>query len=185
MPQIDIIVTGTKVCCRDSLRSIEGLAILELSPTLSLQTCKKLSVNAIQYVSVTNSLSVSVSSSLRNRLALPALLAFASLLAAFIVVRTPLSGQPMAQTLEWAQTGRISSTFLPVAYPLFSGIGYRTAGMHGIIAMQVILYLLIVLFSFMTLTSLRLPRAWAAIASLPIVMNPDLLLSIQKFWIYH
>ena len=88
----------------------------------------------------------------------------------------------MAQTLEWAQTGRISSNFLPVAYPLFSGIGYRIAGMHGIIVMQVILYLLIVLFSFMTLTSLRLPRVWAAIATLPIAMNPDLLLSIHKFW---
>jgi hypothetical protein len=87
-----------------------------------------------------------------------------------------------ADTIEWAITGRVVDTFTPLAYPLFAGPAYRVAGDRGILVLQVLLHLALAGVCYLLLRELRLPVAWSAYGSLPVVLFPDLLLSVSKLW---
>lgn len=82
----------------------------------------------------------------------------------------------------WASTGRIEDTFTPLAYPLFAAPAYRCMGTTGILILQALLYLAIVLLSITILTRLGLPRTWAMLGALPVILHPEVLLSIPKVW---
>jgi hypothetical protein len=87
-----------------------------------------------------------------------------------------------ADTIEWATTGRVVDTFTPLAYPLFAGPAYRIAGDRGILALQVILELVLAGVCYLLLRELGMPVKWSAYGSLPVVLFPDLLLSVSKQW---
>jgi hypothetical protein len=108
--------------------------------------------------------------------------AFLSIAVAFrIPITHPMPGY-RADIVEWAANGRIADTFTPLAYPLFAGPAYRFAGDHGILVLQILLHLALAVVCYLLLRELRLPVTWSAYGSLPIVLFPDLILSVAKFW---
>jgi hypothetical protein len=82
----------------------------------------------------------------------------------------------------WSPSNPIADTFTPLAYPLFLAPAFRLAGLHGVLAMQALLYLAIVALAFDILQRLALPPRVAAFATLPILMHPEFLLSLNKIW---
>jgi hypothetical protein len=107
---------------------------------------------------------------------------FLSTAVAFRVQIThPMPGY-RADTIEWATNGHIADTFTPLAYPLFAGLAYRIAGDHGILVLQVLLHVVLAGVCYLLLRELRLPVAWSAYGSLPVVLFPDLILSVSKLW---
>jgi hypothetical protein len=87
-----------------------------------------------------------------------------------------------SDTKEWANFGHINSTFTPLAYPLFAGPAYRLAGIHGLLAMQVLLQIAIAAVCYGILRELCLPPKYSAYGSLPVALYPELLLSVAKTW---
>jgi hypothetical protein len=96
-------------------------------------------------------------------------------------VTYPMPGYQV-DTVEWAATGHVADTFTPLAYPLFAGPAYRLAGDHGIVLLQILLQLALAIVCYLLLRELRLPQSWSAYGSLPVVLFPDLILSVTKLW---
>jgi hypothetical protein len=113
------------------------------------------------------------------------LLAVTALLSIAVALRVPMS-YPMprylADAVEWSTLGRIPDTFTPLAYPLFAGMAYRIAGIHGLLALQVLLQIAIAAVSYGILRELRLPPKFSAYGALPVALYPELLLSVAKAW---
>jgi len=113
------------------------------------------------------------------------LLLITTFLSAAIALRIQIT-HPMpgywADTIEWATTGRVVDTFTPLAYPLFAGPAYRIGGERGILVLQVFLQLALAGVCYLVLREMRLPVAWSAYGSFPVVLFPDLLLSVSKLW---
>ena len=96
-------------------------------------------------------------------------------------VTYPMPGYQV-DTVEWAATGRVADTFTPLAYPLFAGPAYRLAGDRGIVLLQILLQLALAAVCYLLLRELHLPPSWSAYGSLPVVLFPDLILSVTKLW---
>ena len=96
-------------------------------------------------------------------------------------VSYPMPGY-QADTIEWAANGRVADTFTPLAYPLFAGPAYRFAGDRGIVVLQILLQLALAGVCYLLLRELRLPPTWSAYGSLPVVLFPDVILSVTKLW---
>jgi hypothetical protein len=113
------------------------------------------------------------------------LLAVTALLSITVALWVPMS-YPMprylADTVEWVTRGHIPDTFTPLAYPLFAGIAYRIAGIHGLLALQVLLQIAIAAVSYGILRELRLPPKFSAYGALPVALYPELLFSVAKAW---
>src|SRR5580698_10506569 len=111
------------------------------------------------------------------------LLAVTFILSLAVALRTQVS-YPMpgyhADTVEWAANGYVADTFTPLAYPLFVGPAYRLAGDRGIVMLQVLLQLIFAGVCYLLLRELRLPPTWSAYGSLPVILFPDLILSVTK-----
>jgi hypothetical protein len=113
------------------------------------------------------------------------LLLITTVLSIAVALRThvtyPMPGYQV-DTVEWAATGRVADTFTPLAYPLFAGPAYRLAGDRGIVISQILLQLALSAVCYLMLRELRLPPSWSAYGSLPVVLFPDLILSVTKLW---
>ncbi len=113
------------------------------------------------------------------------LLAVTALIGILVALRVPVT-YPMpgygADMVQWAATGRISDTFTPLAYPLFAALGFRVAGIHGVLALQVLLQIGIVRVGYLILRQLRLPAGYSALGALPLALDPELFLSVSKVW---
>jgi hypothetical protein len=113
------------------------------------------------------------------------LLLITAVLSIAVALRTqvtyPMPGYQTG-TVEWATNGHVADTFTPLAYPLFAGPAYRLAGDHGIVVLQVILHLTLACVCYLLLRELRLTPTWSAFGSLPVVLFPDLILSVTKLW---
>lgn len=121
----------------------------------------------------------------RTRRPSAAVLLVATVCAAVVGVRIPAQF-PMpgyfADIQEWAASGRIADTFTPLAYPLFAGAAFRVAGVPGVIWLQALLFVAMALAAMGILRRLGLPEAWAAVGALPVVFQPEYVLSIPKLW---
>ena len=113
------------------------------------------------------------------------LLAITAILSIAVALRTsvtfPMPGYQTG-TVEWALTGHVVNIFTPLAYPLFAGPAYRLAGLPGVIVLQILLHVALAGVCYRLLRELRLPPTWSAYGSLPVVLFPDLLLSVTKLW---
>jgi hypothetical protein len=113
------------------------------------------------------------------------LLAVTALVSTAVALRVPMS-YPMpgylSEAFEWATSGRIVDTFTPLAYPLFAGLAFRLAGVHGLLAAQALLQIAIAAVGYGILRELQLPPKYSAYGALPIALYPELLLSVAKAW---
>ena len=113
------------------------------------------------------------------------LLAVTALLNIAVALRVPMT-YPMpgylSDTVEWSTSGRIADTFTPLGYPLFAGLAYHLAGIHGVLAVQMLLQIAIAAVSYGILRELRLPPKFSAYGALPVALYPELLLSVAKVW---
>ena len=113
------------------------------------------------------------------------LLAATAFLSFIIASRVPMTVAMrvfLNDAIEWAASGRIASTFLPLGYPMFIAPAFSLAGFKGIIALQIILQLCFAVVSYQILCVLGLTPRWSAWGALPVALFPELLLSISKVW---
>ena len=116
---------------------------------------------------------------------LTGLLALSIVLAVAIAMRVPFSKpepDSMRQAEEWVSSGRIAETFTPIAYPLLIAPAYRVGGIHGIIALQTALQIVLVATCFFFLLQLGVSARTAFFGSLPVALHPELLASITRSW---
>jgi hypothetical protein len=83
---------------------------------------------------------------------------------------------------EFAATGHISNVFAPCGYPGLLGLGVRFGGVGGAVALQLLIYLLILVAVYMTLLLLDANRMIAAAGACLLGLHPDLVVSIKKVW---
>jgi len=113
------------------------------------------------------------------------LLALACVLAAAVAVRQPFSvPQPgfMVDIAGWSPSSPIADTFTPLAYPLLLAPAFRVAGIHGMVAVQAVVYAATVAASYLLLLLLELPATVAGLGALLTLLDPELLLTIAKIW---
>jgi hypothetical protein len=115
-------------------------------------------------------------------LRLLAITLFASLCVAFGAHTTLPSSGYILDAKIWVASGRIADTFLPLGYPLFIAPIFGLAGLPGIIGLQVTLQCAIAAICFLLLRELGVSSTWSAFGSLPVALDPDLLLSVVKIW---
>ena len=116
---------------------------------------------------------------------LAGLLALSIVLAVAIAMRVPFSKpepDSMRQAEGWVSSGRIAETFTPIAYPLLIAPAYRVGGIHGIIALQTALQIVLVATCFFFLLQLDVSARTAFFGSLPVALHPELLASITRSW---
>jgi hypothetical protein len=94
---------------------------------------------------------------------------------------TPMGGF-WRDAQQFATTGHISSVFTPCGYPALLGLGFRAAGRTGIVAIQLLLYLLIVAAIYAILRLLGVDRSIAAMGAGLLGLHPELVISIKKIW---
>src|ERR1700712_2067799 len=96
----------------------------------------------------------------RKKEILALLLAVLSLTVAGVMAAVPFS-TPMGgfwfDAQQFARTGQIVSVFTPCGYPAFLGLALFSGGIPGVIAMQLLLYLAILLAAYAILRLLDLP----------------------------
>jgi hypothetical protein len=101
------------------------------------------------------------------------------------VVTVPFS-TPMAgfwsDAVQFATTGHISSVFTPCGYPALLGLGFRAGGEGGVVAIQILLYGVIVGAIYSILRLLRVDRIMAMTAAGVLGLHPELVISIKKIW---
>src|ERR1700750_1750055 len=93
------------------------------------------------------------------------LLAATAFLSFIIASRVPMTVAMrvfLNDAIEWAASGRIASTFLPLGYPMFIAPAFSLAGFKGIIALQIILQLCFAVVSYQILCVLGLTPRWSA-----------------------
>jgi len=83
---------------------------------------------------------------------------------------------------EFARSGRISSTFTPCGYPALLGLGVRIGGIVAVVAMQLLIYLIIIAAIYSVLRLLAIRPAPALIGACIVGFHPELLISIKKVW---
>jgi hypothetical protein len=94
---------------------------------------------------------------------------------------TPMGGF-WRDAQQFATTGHISSVFTPCGYPALLGLGFRAAGKTGIVAIQLLLYLLIVAAIYAILRLLRVDPTVAMMGASLLGLHPELVISIKKIW---
>jgi hypothetical protein len=112
-------------------------------------------------------------------LGLPVLLAIA--MVCLLPVSVPMPAY-LQDAQEYARTGRITDIFFPLGYAFFTGLSIRILGVHGPVALEVLLYLLIVISVWaIARKSGATPRA-SLIAALLAAIYPQLFASVVKVW---
>ncbi len=106
-------------------------------------------------------------------------------IALLIAWRLPVTypeGDFIMNVLDVAKTGHVPSIFTPDTYPYLAGMAYKKAGVHGFLAEQVLIYLLLAA-SVLWLVRL-LTRSFHAVllCAVLICLHPDLLVSIPRVW---
>jgi hypothetical protein len=112
-------------------------------------------------------------------------LAFSTILAIAVAMRVPFSEpnhDAIRQAQEWVSSRRIAGIFTPIAYPLLIAPAYSAGGIHGVIALQAALQVALVSICFFFLLQWGVSARAASLGVLPVVLHPDLLLSITRSW---
>jgi hypothetical protein len=119
----------------------------------------------------------------RNLLA--ALLILVVLAVAVVLVAVPFS-TPMGgfwlDAQQFAASGQIRSAFTPCGYPALLGLGLRFAGNAGVLAAQLLPYVLISVAIYLILRLLALSRSAALAGAGLLALDPDLVIDIKKIW---
>jgi hypothetical protein len=100
---------------------------------------------------------------------------------AVVPFSTPMGGF-WRDAQQFATTGHISSVFTPCGYPALLGLGLRAGGKTGIVAIQLLLYALIVATIYGILRLLRADRTIAMMGAGVLGLHPELVISIKKIW---
>jgi hypothetical protein len=102
-----------------------------------------------------------------------------------VVVAVPFStpmGGFWSDAQQFATTGHINSVFTPCGYPALLGLGFRAAGRNGIVAIQLLLYVLIVAAIYGILRLLGVDRTTSLGGASLLGLHPELVISIKKIW---
>jgi len=83
---------------------------------------------------------------------------------------------------EFASTGKIASSFVPLVYPAMLGVGIRLFGDLGASLVQFVFYLLLVLSAYAILRLGKVKSLSASICAAVIALSPDLITGIKKIW---
>jgi hypothetical protein len=119
----------------------------------------------------------------RNLLVSLLLLVILTVTGAIVAVpfTTPMGGF-WSDAQQFANTGHISSVFTPCGYPALLGLGLRAGGRTGIVAIQLLLYALIVAAIYCILRLLGVNRIIAMMGAGVLGLHPELVISIKKIW---
>ena len=110
------------------------------------------------------------------------LLAVMALASIRLLPFTYSEGDVALNVLSFLRTGHVVSTFTPDTYPAMVGLGYRVAGVKGILLIQVLLYVLLG-WSVLWLMRFFVRNArMAYVGALCVMLDPDLLSGVPKLW---
>jgi hypothetical protein len=83
---------------------------------------------------------------------------------------------------QFAGTGHISTVFTPCGYPALLGLGIRIGGVPAVVAIQLLVYLLIVAAVYFILRLLKVDQTPAMLGAVLLAFHPELVISIKKVW---
>src|ERR1035437_6967477 len=93
----------------------------------------------------------------------------------------PMPGY-MVDIKAWSPSVPIADTFTPLACPLLLAPAFDLAGIRGIVVVEAAFYLVTVAVAFILLSFLEVPPRIAGLATLLILLHPEILLSVVKVW---